>query len=102
MPRNYQPKNILTTDRTNLEKAFYHRVETGCSIRTACELFDVKGSTLGVSLHKSKPSLILSYGLRCPIALNLQNFNKLNQINKFSLLFNDNLELNQLGGTLCH
>ncbi|KAG0717833.1 hypothetical protein GWK47_007930 [Chionoecetes opilio] len=22
MPRNYQPRNILTTDRTNLEKAF--------------------------------------------------------------------------------
>ena len=56
MPRNYQPKNILTTDRTALEKAFYHRLETGCSIRTACNLFGVKGSTLGVSLNKSKPS----------------------------------------------
>ncbi|KAG0718370.1 hypothetical protein GWK47_052546 [Chionoecetes opilio] len=42
MPRNYQPRNILTTDRTNLEKAFNHRIETGCSIRTACNLFGVK------------------------------------------------------------
>lgn len=56
MPRNYQPRNILTTDRTNLEKAFNHRIETGCSIRTACKLFGVKASTLGVSLNKSKPS----------------------------------------------
>ncbi|KAG0722825.1 Jerky -like [Chionoecetes opilio] len=39
--------NILTTDRTNLEKAFNHRIETGCSIRTACNLFGVKVSTLG-------------------------------------------------------
>ena len=55
MPRNYQPKNLITTDRTNLEKAFYHRIETGCSIRTACDMFGVKISTLGVSLNKSKP-----------------------------------------------
>ncbi|KAG0728855.1 hypothetical protein GWK47_031599 [Chionoecetes opilio] len=40
-------RNILTTDRTNLEKAFNHRIETGCSIRTACNLFGVKVSTLG-------------------------------------------------------
>ena len=52
MPRIYRPKGILTTDRTNLEKAFYHRVETGCSIRAACEMFGVKSSTLGVSFGK--------------------------------------------------
>ncbi|XP_068205548.1 uncharacterized protein [Palaemon carinicauda] len=54
MPRNYMPKNILTTDRTNLEKAFYHRLETGCSIRTACNLFGVKVSTLGDAFTRSK------------------------------------------------
>ncbi|XP_068235747.1 uncharacterized protein [Palaemon carinicauda] len=53
MPRNYQPRNILTTDRTNLEKAFYHRLETGCSIRTACNLFGVKVSTLGDAFTRS-------------------------------------------------
>ncbi|KAG0716569.1 hypothetical protein GWK47_009383 [Chionoecetes opilio] len=53
MPRNYQPRNILTTDRTNLEKAFNHRIETGCSIRTACNLFGVKVSTLGDAFTRS-------------------------------------------------
>ena len=61
MPHNYKPKNILTTDRTNLEKAFNYRLETNCSIRTVCNLFGVKPSTLGVSLNKSKPSYILMY-----------------------------------------
>ncbi|XP_064077656.1 uncharacterized protein LOC135195324 [Macrobrachium nipponense] len=53
MPRNYQPRNILTTDWTNLEKAFNHRVETGCSIRTASNLFGVKPSTLGDAFTRS-------------------------------------------------
>ncbi|KAG0719895.1 hypothetical protein GWK47_049552 [Chionoecetes opilio] len=46
-------ENILTTDRTNLEKAFNHRIETGCSIRTACNLFGVKVSTLGDAFTRS-------------------------------------------------
>ena len=60
MPRIYRPKGILTTDRTNLEKAFYHRVETGCSIRAACEMFGVKSSTLGVSFVKNMYVKIIS------------------------------------------
>ncbi|KAG0720196.1 hypothetical protein GWK47_048961 [Chionoecetes opilio] len=30
MPRNYQPRKILTTDRNHLEKAFNHRIEKAC------------------------------------------------------------------------
>ena len=49
MPRYYKPKHIKQTDRTNLEKAFKYRVDTKCSIRTACAKYDVKAMTLQVS-----------------------------------------------------
>ena len=48
MPRHNVNKGILTTDRTNLEAAFYYRVEHKCSIKVAAEKFGVKNSTLGV------------------------------------------------------
>ena len=48
MPRKFVSKGLLTTDRTDLEKAFYYRVENGGSIKAAAEKFGVKNSTLGV------------------------------------------------------
>ena len=48
MPRNYQKKGVLNLDRADLEKAFNHRVETGCSIRAAAIQFGVKTTTLMV------------------------------------------------------
>ena len=50
MPRTYVAKGLIQLDRTNLEKAFYYRIETGCSIREAASKFDVKIMTLQVGL----------------------------------------------------
>ena len=52
MPRKYVPKGVLQTDRTALEEAFNHRVNTGCSIRDACKAYGVKVMTLQVSLFE--------------------------------------------------
>ncbi|KAG0711316.1 hypothetical protein GWK47_020840 [Chionoecetes opilio] len=42
MPRNYQPRNILTTDgKPTWRRHLNHRIETGCSIRTACNLLEM-------------------------------------------------------------
>ncbi|KAF2354482.1 hypothetical protein FHG87_014762 [Trinorchestia longiramus] len=49
MPRKFVSQGKLTVDRTALEEAFKHRVETGCSIRAACKQFDVKVMTLQVN-----------------------------------------------------
>ena len=49
MPRKYVPQGIKQLDRTNLEAAFKHRVESGCSMKVAAELFGVKKTTLVVS-----------------------------------------------------
>ena len=48
MPRTYLKKGVITMDREDLEKAFNHRVETGCSIRVAANQFGVKPTTLMV------------------------------------------------------
>ena len=48
MPRTYVKKGVITMDREDLEKAFNHRVETGCSIRAASTQFGVKPTTLQV------------------------------------------------------
>ena len=49
MPRNYVRVSNKQLDRTNLEKAFKYRVETGCSLKVAAEMFGVKKTTLTVS-----------------------------------------------------
>ena len=49
MPRTYIAKGLVQLDRTNLEKAFYYRIETGCGVREAAQKFDVKRTTLQVS-----------------------------------------------------
>ena len=48
MPRNYKKKGTIQTDREGLEKAFNYRVRTGCSIRAACTMFEVRPTTLQV------------------------------------------------------
>ena len=48
MVRSYKKQNVLSYDREAVEKAFNHRVDTGCSIRQAAALFDVKTTTLQV------------------------------------------------------
>ena len=53
MPRTYISKGVLQMDRTGLKKAFYYRVETGCSLKEAAEKYDVKIMTLQVSLWKT-------------------------------------------------
>ena len=53
MPRKFVSQGLLQTDRTALENAFKHRVETGCSIRNACKQFGVKVMTLQVSSWKN-------------------------------------------------
>ena len=50
MPRTYTRTSEKQMDRTNLEKAFYHRVNTGCSIQKAAVEFGVKKTTLMVVL----------------------------------------------------
>lgn len=50
MPRKYVRKGQKQLDRTNLEAAFNHRVESGCSMKVAAEKFGVKKTTLVVSL----------------------------------------------------
>lgn len=48
MPRTYVAKGILQMDRTDLERAFYYCIESGCSIREAARKYDVKRTTLQV------------------------------------------------------
>ena len=48
MPRKYTRVSEKQFDRTNLEKAFNHRVESGCSLKVAADLFGVKKTTLVV------------------------------------------------------
>ena len=50
MVRTYNRTSDKQLDRTNLEAAFKHRVETGCSMKAAAEAFGVKKTTLVVSL----------------------------------------------------
>ena len=50
MPRTYIAKGLIQLDRTNLEKAFYYRLENGCSVREAATKFNVKIMTLQVGL----------------------------------------------------
>ena len=48
MPRHYKAKGVIQMDRTELEKAFNYRVETGCGLREAAKRFGVKRATLHV------------------------------------------------------
>ena len=48
-------------DRTNLEKVFNHRVESGCSMKVAAEMFEVKKTTLVVSLQIINSFLLSAY-----------------------------------------
>lgn len=54
MTRTYTRTSERQMDRTNLEKAFYHRVNTGCSIQKAAVEFGVKKTTLMDALNRSK------------------------------------------------
>ena len=67
MPRKYVPKGVLQTDRTALEEAFKHRVDTGCSIRAACEAYGVKVMTLQVSLFDFYVFLIFMFSFYCSL-----------------------------------
>ncbi|KAK4321956.1 hypothetical protein Pmani_007266 [Petrolisthes manimaculis] len=49
MPRNYVRKSEKQLDRSNLEAAFKHRVQTNCSLKEAAVKFGVKKTTLVVS-----------------------------------------------------
>ena len=51
MPRKYALKGVRQMDRTNLEAAFNHRVQSGCSMKVAADMFGVKKTTLVVSLQ---------------------------------------------------
>ena len=41
MPRVYKAKGLRQTDRTNLEKAFYHRLQANYSVRKAATQYQV-------------------------------------------------------------
>ena len=51
MPRKYVLKGVRQMDWTNLEAAFNHRVQSGCSMKVAADMFGVKKTTLVVSLQ---------------------------------------------------
>ena len=57
MPRKHIRTSDKQMDQADLEKAFKHRVATGCSLQAACNMFGVKKMTLSVSLNR----LALSY-----------------------------------------
>ncbi|KAK4305757.1 hypothetical protein Pmani_022348 [Petrolisthes manimaculis] len=54
MPRNYVRKSEKQLDRSNLEAAFKHRVQTNCSLKEAAVKFDVKKTTLVDAFNRSK------------------------------------------------
>ncbi|KAK4312454.1 hypothetical protein Pmani_016140 [Petrolisthes manimaculis] len=54
MPRNYVRKSEKQLDRTNLEAAFKHRVQTNCSMKEAAVKFGVKKTTLVGAFNRSK------------------------------------------------
>ena len=48
MPRVYKTKGLRQTERTNLEKDFYHRLQANCSVRKAATQYQVATMTLQV------------------------------------------------------
>ncbi|KAK4310487.1 hypothetical protein Pmani_017953 [Petrolisthes manimaculis] len=54
MPRQRQRTSNKQMDRTDLEKAFNHRVQTECSHKEAAEKFGVKKTTLVDAFNRSK------------------------------------------------
>ncbi|KAK4287748.1 hypothetical protein Pmani_039190 [Petrolisthes manimaculis] len=54
MPRQRQRTSNKQMDRTDLEKAFNHRVKTQCSHKEAAEKFGVKKTTLVDAFNRSK------------------------------------------------
>ena len=54
MPRTYVKKGVITMDREDLEKAFNHRVETGCSIRVAATQFALSSVSVWASSDRSR------------------------------------------------
>ncbi|KAK4287135.1 hypothetical protein Pmani_039791 [Petrolisthes manimaculis] len=54
MPRQRQRTSNKQMDRTDLEKAFNHRVKTECSHKEAAEKFGVKKTTLVDAFNRSK------------------------------------------------
>ena len=49
MPRNKVPKKAVPCNKQAVMDAFHYRVRTGCSLKQACEEYNIAKTTLSVS-----------------------------------------------------